>query len=240
MPADLGRRVDERHVGERLREIADQPPRHRVVLLGQQAEVVAEVEQPLEELAGIVVAPEHAQAVGQPERAGEERALPAAQAVDLTGVHGPVAEDEVALHQLPLDRLDRPPDPGVAGRQEADQRDHQQAGVELVRAVVLGEGPLLGVEALVADLVVDLLRIALHRSTGPSEPYCSMVLMARSMATHAMTFEWVKCRRGPRTSQIPSSGSRHPVSRKSISASWSCQAGLSPIGPAGPTRRGRT
>src|SRR5215468_11749858 len=35
---------------------------------------------------------------------------------------------------------------------------------------------------------------------------------ARSMATHAITLECVKCRRGPRTSQIPSSGWVQPVS----------------------------
>ena len=34
-----------------------------------------------------------------------------------------------------------------------------------------------------------------------------MVRTARSTATQAMTLEWVKCRRGPRTSQMPSSGS---------------------------------
>ena len=45
------------------------------------------------------------------------------------------------------------------------------------------------------------------------------------MATQAMTLEWVKCRRGPRTSQIPSSGSRHPFSRNSISARCSSHAG---------------
>jgi hypothetical protein len=51
-----------------------------------------------------------------------------------------------------------------------------------------------------------------------------MDLMARSIATQAMTFEWVKCRLGPRTSQIPSSGSRQPDSRKSIKDDWNCHA----------------
>ena len=69
------------------------------------------------------------------------------------------------------------------------------------------------------------LRVSFHSSTGPSRPNSSAVLMARSMATHAMTLEWVKCRRGPRTSQIPSSGSRHPSRRKSISESWNSQVG---------------
>ena len=37
----------------------------------------------------------------------------------------------------------------------------------------------------------------------------------RSNATHASTFEWTKCRRGPRTSQMPSSGSFHFASSDS-------------------------
>ena len=53
--AERDRRVDEREVRERLREVAELPARSRVVLLGEQADVVAEVEQPLEELARLVV-----------------------------------------------------------------------------------------------------------------------------------------------------------------------------------------
>jgi hypothetical protein len=47
--------------------------------------------------------------------------------------------------------------------------------------------------------------------------------MARSSATQAMTFECVKWRFGPRTSQMPWSGCRHSFSRKRMSASWSRQ-----------------
>src|SRR5919108_2552964 len=36
----------------------------------------------------------------------------------------------------------------------------------------------------------------------------ALALITRSAATQASTFEWVKCRFGPRTSQIPSSGWR--------------------------------
>ena len=46
-------------MGEGLREVPHQPSRHRVVLLGQQAQVVAEPHQAVEKLTGIVVAPEH-------------------------------------------------------------------------------------------------------------------------------------------------------------------------------------
>ena len=48
-------RTDEREVRERLREVPELTPRDGVVLLGEQADVVAEVEQPLEQLARLVV-----------------------------------------------------------------------------------------------------------------------------------------------------------------------------------------
>ena len=67
--------VDERDVREGLREVADEAPRHRVVLLGEEAEVVAQREQALEERPRVVDAADQVQAVGEPERAGEERAL---------------------------------------------------------------------------------------------------------------------------------------------------------------------
>ena len=92
--------------------------------------------------------------VGQPEGAGQERPLARRQAVH-PGL-GDVARDEPVGHQLPLDRRDGPEHPGVVRRQEADQGHHQQAGVELLRAVRLDEGPDLGVEPLAADLLVDL------------------------------------------------------------------------------------
>jgi hypothetical protein len=42
-------RPDQCEVRERLREVAELPPGDRVVLLGEEADVVAEIEQPLEE-----------------------------------------------------------------------------------------------------------------------------------------------------------------------------------------------
>ena len=157
LAADLRGRVDQGDVGEGLGKVAHQPTGHRVVLLGQEAEVVAKSEEPIEELAGVVVPSQQRKAVGQPERTGQEGAFPAGQPVDVAGVDGPVPQHESPLDQLALDGLDGSPDPRVVSGQEPDQRDHQQAGVELVGSVVLGERALVGVEALVADLVVDLL-----------------------------------------------------------------------------------
>jgi hypothetical protein len=44
-------------------------------------------------------------------------------------------------------------------------------------------------------------------------------------ATQAITLEWVKCRRGPRTSQMPSSGLSQAVSKKSICGPSGARAG---------------
>jgi hypothetical protein len=63
-------------------------------------------------------------------------------------------------------------------------------------------------------------RSARHRSRGPSRSKPSAPLMARSTATHAITFEWVKCCGPPRTSQIPWSGDSHTDARCSTSAHW--------------------
>ena len=58
-------------------KLPDQPARNRVVLLGQQTEVVSQVEQPLEELAGVVVAPEQdRQSANQNEQARKAPSRP--------------------------------------------------------------------------------------------------------------------------------------------------------------------
>src|SRR5436853_888401 len=61
---EVERRVDERDVRERLREVADLAAQPRVVLLGQQADVVAQGEQPLEKRPGFVQAAEHHVGIG--------------------------------------------------------------------------------------------------------------------------------------------------------------------------------
>ena len=80
------RGADEREVGERLREVAELAAGDRVVFLGEQADVVAEVEQPLEQLARLVVPALQRQHLDEPERAGEEDALAGGQPVDVAVV----------------------------------------------------------------------------------------------------------------------------------------------------------
>jgi len=59
-------RVDERDVRERLREVAHLPPALRVVLLGEQADVVANGEQALEEPLGVVATAKEREVVAVP------------------------------------------------------------------------------------------------------------------------------------------------------------------------------
>ena len=75
-------RFDQRQVGERLREVADLPAAGDVVLLGVQAQVVTQGEQPLEQLPRLGLAAVERERLDQPERAGKELALAAELAAD--------------------------------------------------------------------------------------------------------------------------------------------------------------
>ncbi|CAM5416092.1 hypothetical protein BSAF29S_02732 [Bacillus safensis subsp. safensis] len=108
-------------------------PRWRCGISASRPEVVAQRQQLLEQLPRLVHAADHRQVVGHPERAGEERALVAGQAVDaLLLALGRVAQDEpVGGGQLALDRLDGADHPFVVRRQAARNpgkidRDHGQ------------------------------------------------------------------------------------------------------------------
>src|ERR1019366_8753901 len=86
------------------------------------------------------------------ERTGEKRALATRKPVDVLGLLRVVPAHETVQRELALDGLDRPDHPGVLRWEEAHDRDHEHAGVELLRAVVLREGVAIGVEALLAHL----------------------------------------------------------------------------------------
>ena len=68
---------------ERLREVAELTAALRVVFLREQADVVAEVEQALEQLARLVSLPLPGQHLDEPERAWQEDALAGGQPVDV-------------------------------------------------------------------------------------------------------------------------------------------------------------
>src|ERR1700722_13956354 len=76
------RAVDEADMREGLRKIAELALAARVVLLGEQSDIVAQGEQPLEHRRPLVVLAEQGQIVDEPEAAGEKRPLARRQAVD--------------------------------------------------------------------------------------------------------------------------------------------------------------
>src|SRR5919106_3739771 len=152
-PGQVARGVDETDVRERLREIAEQPARARVVLLGQPADVVADSQDALENLARLGQSALQGEVVGQPQGAGKERPFPRRQAIHLGP--RPVAGDEPIHGELVADRLRGRAHPSVRSRQESDERDHQQAGVDLAATVVLHEHALATVDTVTADVGVD-------------------------------------------------------------------------------------
>src|SRR5919198_4058631 len=83
---EVVRAVHERDVREGLREVAELAAELRVVLLGEQAEVGAEREEPLEELPRLVEPALEREVVHEPEGAREEDALAGRQAVDGHGL----------------------------------------------------------------------------------------------------------------------------------------------------------
>ena len=155
---EVDRGVDETDVAERLRKIAELSSRAGIVFLGEQAEIITYRQQILEKRARVSEAPLLYVIIGEPEAAGEKRALSRRQAVD--AAFGFVAHDQPALvHEPTFDRHQRAANLGMIGRQEADERNLQQARVEPPRAIELNEAAQLLVEALGADLGVDLIGV---------------------------------------------------------------------------------
>ena len=97
-------------------------------------------------------------------------------------------------------------------------RHQQDARVQVLGAVRLRER-LLPLAPRVRQHVVVRSPDGARASARPGRrsPNSSCERTARSNATHAITFEWVKWRSGPRTSQMPVSCCRHPSSSQSSS-----------------------
>ena len=128
------------------------------------------------------------------------------------------------MHQVLLDRRDGAQHPLVVAGQEADEGDVEQARVDLAGVVVLGEGVPRGVVPALEHLrAAPRSRSVRQRSTSPSRPCCSTAFTARSKATQTITREWVKCRSGPRISQMPLSGWSQCVASSSTSTRCSAQ-----------------
>src|SRR3954447_20054728 len=101
------RGVHECQMRERLREVPEQPLLGRVVLLREQADVVREADETIEERTRVVVAAQQLVAVDEPERTGQKDSFTRRKAVD-AGVRA-IAEDEAVVDELALDRLDGAP-----------------------------------------------------------------------------------------------------------------------------------
>ena len=74
--------LDEREVGECLREVAKLPESDRIVLLRQQPDIIAQVKETLEELARLVGLALQREYPRQPERARKGDSVAADKAVD--------------------------------------------------------------------------------------------------------------------------------------------------------------
>src|SRR5204863_7611727 len=90
-------RPDHRDVREGLREVADEPPVRDVVLLRQEADVVADIEDPFEELPRLFVVSLQLLTVREPAGARDERTLAARLTIDSR--RGLVAPDGAVYHQ---------------------------------------------------------------------------------------------------------------------------------------------
>src|SRR4029079_19394187 len=130
--------------------------------------MVGEAPEPLEELQCLLVPAEQLVAVGEPERTGQEDALPRRPDVDGLLMRA-ITEDEAVLHQLPLDRFDRASDAWIGRGQEADERKQEEGRVEVARPVRLRKGAELLVVAALADLLVDLVSQSAPAIDGPVE-----------------------------------------------------------------------
>ena len=140
-------------MSERLREVSEVAAGPRIDLLGVEAERAGVAEEALAELAAALDLADLAQRRDEPERADEERALVADEAV--IGLLGAVAQDEAAFGELVGDRDHGAADALVVGRQKAQQRHQQEGGVEGGGVVVLDEHAPF-VDAVLTDVGVDL------------------------------------------------------------------------------------
>src|SRR6185312_4214432 len=100
--AEVTSGVDQPDVAECLRGVPELALGHGVVLLAEQAEVVAQGEQPFEQRLRLAGSPDAVQRVSKPERARQENTLRAGQPVDSAIGRRLVAQHEAVLAQLPL------------------------------------------------------------------------------------------------------------------------------------------
>src|SRR5439155_12103860 len=144
--------VDQREVRQALREVAEEFSASGVDLLGVESDVVRGCDQLVHKRPRLVELSLPRQGVDEPEGAGQERAL-----VALNAVLAAVAVDERALLQLPPDRLDRGLHALADGVVVREDRERQDARVDLLQVGSADVAALLLAPALDLDERPDLL-----------------------------------------------------------------------------------
>ena len=113
-----------------MRKIAQHALLPRIVLFGEQSDIVAQGQQSVEQLFRLLHPADQAIGVHQPEAAGEESAFAGGQAVLRAGcaiaLHEPIDEE------IAFDRLNRRAHPRIGGGQESNGRYQQESGIELL------------------------------------------------------------------------------------------------------------
>ena len=172
-------------------------------------------EQPLEQPLGVVAAAEQHVGVGQPEAAGEERALARRQAVAARS--GVVAQHEAVDDQLALDRRDGAAMRGSSGGGSRPSASSSRLASSSLAAVGLHEAVALRVEAVRADVGVDLVahvRASARRS--PGRPNISALLMRaieRDPGHHLRIGEVLRRGRAPPRCRRPARARSSPDAR---------------------------
>src|SRR5262249_17223125 len=141
--------TDESEMRECLREVAKLPPGTRIVLFREQADIVAQGEQALEQGVCFGVAMLQPVIVGKPEAAREKHAFSRRQAVNVC--LGSITQHKAVDHEFPLNCRYSARHPWILGRQKANERDQQQTRIELAAAEALRESVALAVEPQLAD-----------------------------------------------------------------------------------------
>src|SRR3954452_14138098 len=125
---DGARGLDQGQVGEGLGKIPQEAAGSGIELLGIETEGGGDAKQPLHQVAGALHLADDRQGGDEPERADQEAALLAGEAI--VRLVSPVAQHEAALREVLVDRLDRFAKPLVVSGQEAEERGEEGGGVE--------------------------------------------------------------------------------------------------------------
>src|SRR5215510_5304872 len=138
-------RSDESKVRKRLRKIADLPLRLRIVFFRQQADIVANRQQALEQGGRFGVAVLQRVIVGKPKAAREKYPFSRSQTIN-AGL-GSITKYEPVDRELLLDSRNGAAHAWIFRRQEADERHQQQTRIELAASEALREGVAAAVES---------------------------------------------------------------------------------------------